>query len=136
MEAAVGLVPPLLRETAGTHDETPLQVSGGDQLLDEQPRHDGLAGARVIGEQEAKGLPGQHGFVDRGDLMRQRLDDRGAHGEHGVEEMGKADSLRLGDRAEKRVVAVEAPGSPGFDDLEPGLVVTVQQLVGDPACVL
>ena len=75
MESAVELVLPLLRETAGTDDETPLQVAAGDQLLDEQPGHDGLAGARVIGEQEAKGLAGQHGLVHRGDLMRQRLDD-------------------------------------------------------------
>ena len=133
MEPAVKLVLPLLRETAGTDDETALQVSAGDQLLDEQPRHDGLAGARVVGEQEADGLPGQHGFVDRGDLMRQRLDDRRVHGEHGVEEMGEADPLRLGDEAEQGAVAVEAPGSPDFDDLEPGLVVTVQQLVGDLA---
>ena len=133
VEPAVELVLPLLRETAGTHDETPLQVSAGDQLLDEQPRHDGLARARVIGEQEAEGLPGQHGFVDRGDLMRQRLDDRRVHGEHGVEEMGKADPLRLGDQAEQGAVAVEAPWPPDLDDLEPGLVVTVQQLVGDLA---
>ena len=32
---------------------------------------------------EAKGLPGQHGFVDGGDLMRQRLDDRRVDREHG-----------------------------------------------------
>ena len=110
MEPAVELVLPLLGEAAGTDDETALEVPAGDQLLDEQPRHDGLAGARVVGEQEAKGLPGQHGFVDRGDLMRQRLDDRSVHGEHGVEEMGETDPLRLGDEAEQRAVAVEAPG--------------------------
>ena len=58
MEPAVELVLPLLRETAGTDDETALQVSAGDQLLDEQPRHDGLAGARVVGEQEADAVAG------------------------------------------------------------------------------
>ena len=133
MEPAVELVLPLLGKAPGTDDETALQVSAGDQLLDEQPRHDGLAGSRVVGEQEAKRLSGQHGFVDRGDLMRQRLDDRRVHREHGVEEMGEADPLRLGDEAEQRAVSVEAPGPPDLDDLDPGLVVAVQELVGDLA---
>ena len=96
-----------------------LQITARDHLLDEHPRHDGLAGARVIGEHKAKRLTGQHGFVDRGDLMGQRLDDRGVHGEQRVEEMRKADALRLGDQAEQRAVAVEAPRPAGLDDLEP-----------------
>ena len=33
LEPAVELILPLLRETTGTDDETPLQVSAGDQLL-------------------------------------------------------------------------------------------------------
>ena len=100
--------------------------------LDEQPRHDCLAGARVIGEKKAKGLTGQHGFVDRGDLMGQWLDDRGVHGEHRVEEMRQVDPLRLGDHAEQRAVSVEAPWAADLDDLDPGFVVTVQELIGDP----
>ena len=54
----------------------------------------GLPAPGVIGEKKAKGPTGQHGFVDRGDLMGQRLDDRGMHGEHRVEEMRKTDPLR------------------------------------------
>ena len=46
-----------------------------------------LPAARVIGEKKAKGLTGQHGFVDRGDLMGQGLDDRSVHSEHRIEEM-------------------------------------------------
>jgi hypothetical protein len=46
----------------------------GDQLLDEEARHDRLARARVIGEQEAQRLTRQHGLIDRGDLVRQRFD--------------------------------------------------------------
>ena len=121
----------MLRETTGTDDQTPLQITASDQLLDEQPSHDGLAGARVIGEKKPKGLTGQHGFVDRSDLMGQRLDDRGVHGEHRVEEMRKADSLRLRDQAEQSAVSVEAPWPAYFDDLEPRFVVTVQKLIGD-----
>ena len=131
LEAMEELILPLLRKAAGTDDQTALQITARDHLLDEHPRHDGLAGARVIGEHKAKRLTGQHGFVDRRDLMGQRLDDRGVHGEQRVEQMRKADSLRLGDQAEQRAVAVEAPWPAGLDDLEPGFVVTVQQLIGD-----
>ena len=53
------------------------------------------------------------------------------HGEHRVEEMRETDSLRLGDQAEQRAVSVEAPWPTDFDDLEPGVVVTVQKLIGD-----
>ena len=38
--------------------------------------------------------------------------------------------MRLGDQAEQRAVAVEAPGPALLDDLEPRLVVAVEQLVG------
>ena len=74
--------------------------------------HDGFAGTWVISEKKAKGLTGQHGFVDRGNLMGQRLDDRGVYGEHRIEEMRKADPLRFGDQAEQRAVSVEAHGRP------------------------
>ena len=37
LKAAVELVLPLFRETAGTDDEAALEVSAGDELLDEQP---------------------------------------------------------------------------------------------------
>ena len=133
LESPIQLVLPLLGETAGADHEAALKVAAGDQLLDEQPRHDGLAGARVVRKQEAKRLPRQHGFVYRGDLVRQRLDHRGVHGEHGVEEVCEADALRLGDQAKQGAVAVEAPGPADLDDLQVGLVVTVQKLVGDLA---
>ena len=133
LESPVQLVLPLLGEAAGADHEAALKVATGDQLLDEQPRHDGLAGARVVRQQEAKRLPRQHGFVHRGDLVRQRLDHRGVHGEHGVEEVRETDALRLGDQAEQGAVAVEAPGPADLDDFQVGLVVAVQKLVGDLA---
>jgi len=102
----------LLGETAGTDDQTLLQITAGGQLFDEQARHDGPVGAGVVGEQEAQRLPGQHGFVDGDDLMRQRFYVRGVQGEHRVEEMGEADAPGFGDQAEQCAVAVEAPGRP------------------------
>ena len=110
-----------------------LQVAAGDQLLDEQPGHDRLAGAGVVGEQEAQRLARQHRLVDGRDLVRQRLDERGVDGEHRVEEVGEADAVRLGDEAEERAVAVEAPRPARLDDLEARLVVAVEELVRDAA---
>ena len=133
MEAAVELVLPLLGEAARADDQAALQVAAGDQLLDEQARHDGLAGARIVGEQEAQRLARQHRLVDGRDLVRQRLDDRGVDGQHRVEEMREADAMRLGDEPEQVPVAVEAPRPPLRHDLEPRLVVTIEQLVGDLA---
>ena len=91
VEAAVELVLPLLGEAAGADDEAALQVAAGDQLLDEQAGHDRLAGAGVVGEQEAQRLARQHRLVDGGDLVRQRLDQRGVDGQHRIEEVGEAD---------------------------------------------
>ena len=133
VEAAVELVLPLLGEAAGADDEAALQVAAGDQLLDQQPGHDRLAGAGVVGEQEAQRLARQHRLVDGRDLVRQRLDERGVDREHRIEQVREADAVRLGDEAEERAVAVEAPRAALLDDLEARLVVAVEELVGDPA---
>ena len=50
--SSVQLVLPLLGEAAGADDEAPFQVSAGDELLDEEARHDRLARAWVVGQQE------------------------------------------------------------------------------------
>ena len=42
----------------GANDEATLLVAARDQLLDEQPRHDGLAGARVVGRRKRSGCRG------------------------------------------------------------------------------
>ena len=133
LESAVQLVLPLLGEAAGADDQAPLQVAAGDQLLDQQPRHDGLARAGVVGEQEAQRLARQHRVVDAGDLVRQRVDHRRVDRQQRVEQVREADALRLRHQPEQRAVAVEAPRPPLGDDLEPGLVVAVEQFVGDRA---
>ena len=129
VEAAVELVLPLLGQAARADDQAALQVAAGDQLLDEQARHDGLAGAGIVGEQEAQRLARQHGLVDGRDLVRQRLDDRGVDRQHRVEQVREADALRLGDEAEQRAVAVEAPRPALLHELEARLVVAIEQLV-------
>ena len=75
LEAAVKFILPLLGQAAGADDEAALQVAAGDQFLDEQPGHDGLACTGIVGEQEAQRLTRKHGLVDGRDLVRQRLDE-------------------------------------------------------------
>ena len=123
----------LFGEAAGADDKATLQVAAGDQLLDEQAGHDGLAGARVVGEEEAQRLARQHRLVDAGDLVWQRIDHRRMDCQQRVEQVCEADALGLGHESEQRPVAVEAPRPSLGDNLEPGLVVTVEQLVGDRA---
>lgn len=121
----------MLGEAAGADHETAPQVAACDQLLDEEPRHDRLAGARVVGQQEPQRLARQHRLVDGRDLVRQRIDERGVHRQHRVEEVRQANAVCLGDESEERTVTVEAPRAALLDDRESSLVVTVQNLLGD-----
>ena len=106
---------PLFHKASRADDKASLQVAAGDQFPDEQPRHDGFSGARIVGEQKTKRLPGQHGFVDCRDLVGERVHARRMHREHGVEQVGKANALRFGYEAEQRPVAIETPGVVPFD---------------------
>ena len=86
------LVLPLLDQAARRDDQAALEIAADQQLLDQQPGHDRLAGAGIVGEQEAQRLARQHLAVDGRDLVRQRLDLRGADGEVGIEQVGKPDA--------------------------------------------
>ena len=70
IEALGEFVLPLLDETPWGDDEAALEAPPDEQLLDEQPRHDCLARARIVGEQEAKRLALEHHAVHGGELMR------------------------------------------------------------------
>ena len=132
-EAAVELVLPLLHQAAGADHEAALQIPARDQLLDEQAGHDRLAGAGVVGQQEAQRLARQHGLVHGRDLVRQGIHQGGVHREDGIEEMGQADAVRLADEAVVGAVAVEAPGAALLDHLQARLVLAVEDLLGDAA---
>ena len=47
--------------------------------------------------------------------------------------MRETDPMSLRHEPEQRTVPVEAPGPAFLDDLEAGLVVAIQELVGNPA---
>jgi len=133
MEAAVELVLPLLDQIARTHDHAALQVAPRHQFLDQQSGHDGLAGSRIVGQQETERLPWQHRLVDRRNLMRQRLDERCMYREQGIKEIGQADAVRLRDQAEEIGGAIEAPGLAGFQNPEIVLLIPVDELAPERA---
>src|SRR5690606_12108778 len=93
IKPSVQLVLPLLSKTAGAHDKATLQVAASDQLLDQQARHDGLARAWVICQQEPQRLPRKHGLIDRRNLVRQRIDKRRMHGQDGIEQVREANPV-------------------------------------------
>lgn len=127
------LVLPLLREAPWADNETSLEVSASDQLLDEQTGHDCFARSRIVGEEESQRLLRQHGFVDRRDLVRQRVHERCMHGEHRIEQMRQVDTVCLGDKAEQFSVAIETPRATVLDDLESRLVVAIENFIGHAA---
>ena len=115
------LVLPLLDQAARGDDQAALDVAPDHQLLAEQPGHDRLAGAGVVGQQEAQRLAGQHLVVDSIDLVRQRVEVRRLNGEERVEQVRERDPLGLGHEPEEAAVAVHRPGPPGLLDGEPRL---------------
>ena len=133
VEALVQLILPLLGQAAGTHHQTALQVAAGDQFLHQQSGHDRLAGAGIVGQQEAQRLPRQHRLVHRGDLMRQRLHQRGVHRQRGVEQVREVDAQRLGHQPKQLPIAVEAPRPPLLDHLQARFVVAVEDLAAQLA---
>ena len=124
---------PLFDQTAGADDEASAGVAARQQFLDEQPGHDRLAGAGVVGEQETQRLARQHRLIDRGDLVRQRIHLRGLHREQRVEEVRERDPLGLGGQAEERAVAVETPGPLFLGEFEAVFVAPVEQAFIDGA---
>ena len=122
---------PLLHQTSRTDDETPPGVAPRQQFLDEQPGHDRLAGAGVVGEQETQRLAREHRFIDRGDLVRQRIHLRGLHRQERVEEVRQRDALRFRRELEQFAVAVEGPGPLFLGRFEPLLVLPEEQSFAD-----
>ena len=102
-------VAPLLDQAAGRDDQDAAGIGAHDQLADVEAGHDRLAGARVVGQDEPQRLARQHGLVDGGDLVRQRLDVRRVDRHHRVEEEGEVDALGLAGELERCTVTVEGP---------------------------
>ena len=116
-ELVVQLVLPLVHQPAGDHDQAPLQVAAQREFLDEQARHDGLARARVVGQQEPQRLVlAQQVAIDRLDLVRQRIQVAGGHRQHRVELRRHLDPQRFHAELEIGRVPAEARCFAGRDD--------------------
>ncbi len=126
------LVLPLLHQTTRSHDETPLHIVAEQQLLDVQPRHDRLARARIVGQQEPQRRAGEEFPVDGRDLVRQGLHVAGRDRQHRVEQPSQADALRLGSQLEVGRRRVERAPS-GAGDLQPRFVGAVEDALVDVA---
>ena len=81
-------------------DEHPLHVLAQLQLLENQPRHDGLASARIVGDEKANARRGQHVVIDRLNLVRQRINLRDAYRQLRVELVGQPQTVRLDEEKE------------------------------------
>jgi hypothetical protein len=63
--------------------------------------------------------------------MRQGLDLRGSDREVGVKQIRQSDAVGFGSEAEERTVGVEAIGTSRFNNLEGGLVATINEAFAD-----
>ena len=98
---------PLEGEVGRADDQDALGQAAQLELADEQPRHDGLAGAGVVGQEEADAGELEQVVVDRFELVRQRIDARDRQTEVGIELVGDAERVRLEAEAQQNAVTVE-----------------------------
>ena len=119
------LVLPLLDKAAGRDDQATMHVLAQDQFLDEQARHDRLAGTGVVCQEEPKRRARQKLTVYRSDLVRQWPHVAGCYREHRVVQAGKLDALGLGDHLEVRGGSVEGTAAGSGDGQ--GSLVTPEQ---------
>ncbi len=115
---------PLLNQTAGGDDQDALGVGPHQQFTDEQPGHDRFARAGVVCQHVAQGLARQHGFIDGGDLVRQRFDVGGMNRHHRIEQMRQIDPISFGSELEFLSGCIECPRATGFGQRQIGFVGT------------
>ena len=136
IELLAEFVLPLLNQAARRDDEAAFEIAAGDQLLHQQPGHDRLAGAGIVGEEEAKRLPRQHLAIDRRNLVRQRIDQTRVDRQIRVEIMRQLDAVGFRHEAQQCAIGVERPWPPVLLDLETVLVVPVENGLGHRAVVI
>ena len=107
VELLLQLALPLEGEVRGADDQDALGEPAQLEFADEQARHDGLARAGVVGQQEAHARELEQVVVDRFELMRQRIDARDREPEVGIELVGDAERVGLEAKPQQASVAVE-----------------------------
>ena len=121
VELLLELALPLEGEVGRADDQDALGEAAQLELADEQARHDGLAGAGVVGQQEPHARELEQVVVDRLELMRKRIDARDREPEVGIELVGDAQGVGLQAEAQQAPVAIV--GVPCVEDREPREIV-------------
>ena len=98
---------PVADQAGRRDDEHAPDTAPRQHFADVEPGHDRLAGAGVVGQQEAQRLLPQHPFVDRDALVRQRIDPRRLAGEGRVELVAEGQPPRLRHRGDRVGIAGE-----------------------------
>ena len=92
---------PVADQPRRRHDQHAADQPPRQHLAHVQAGHDRLAGAGVVGQQEAQGRLPQHLLVDGDALVRQRVDQRGLGGERGIDQMPIGQPVRLRHRGHR-----------------------------------
>jgi len=116
-ELVLQLPLPLEGQVGGGDDQGAFHQATGLHLLQEEPGHDGLPGARVVREEEPDARQFQEVVVDRLQLVRERIDTGDGQGEERVVLVGQAQALRFHAEAERAGIAVEDGLSSGDDQV-------------------
>ena len=107
-ELVLQLPLPLEREVRRSDDQRAPDQAPGLQLLEQQPRHDRLAGARVVGQEEADSGQLEEVVVDRLELVGEGIDAGDREREERVVFVGQPEPMGLDAQAEQGRVAIEA----------------------------
>src|SRR6185312_7288414 len=110
VEFLLELALPLEREVGRADDEHALDQLAQLQLADKEAGHDRLAGASVVGEQEAHPRELQEVVVHRLELVWQRIDPADREPEIRVELISDAEGIGLKAKAQDTAVAIERGG--------------------------
>ena len=109
-EEGAELALPVADETGRRDDQHPADAAAEQHLPHVEAGHDGLAGAGVVGEQEAQRLLLQHPLIDRDALVGERVDPGGLAREGGVELVPVGQPVRLRHEEDRRRVPGEVEG--------------------------
>ncbi len=116
-------------QVAGADNQAAAQVAPNEQFFDEEAGHNGFARAGVIGQQKAEGLAGQHVVVHGGNLVGQRLHQRGVNRQVGVKQVSQTDALGFGHQAQQAAIGLKTPGATLSHQLQSRLLLPKEQLM-------
>ena len=121
VELLAHLALPLEGQVRGTDHQDALDQAPQLEFANQQPRHDGLSGPGVVGQQEPHGGGLEQVFVDGFQLVWERIDLGDGETEIGIELVGDAQGVGLEAESQEAAVAVE--GGSGVGDRELSEVV-------------